>query len=188
MELISPISCLVTVLEQVKQASMQHKAKLLKNEAITRAVLIDPVLRALGWDTTNPNMIEFEPFYKGTKLDYALNDQHGNVKIIVEAKALGENLSDDKIFTMVLAYGLTYNFPSVFLTNGIIWKHYKLAEINNIKDPVILDLSQGTMVESALYLIQHLDAAHYWNNHQTPIPLEVTKHVEVPQTIALPAV
>lgn len=161
MQIKSPIRQLVETLEQVKHSAKQHEGKLRKNEATTRAALIDPVIRALGWDTANPEMVEFERYYRDTKLDYALSDRSGEVRIIVEAKALMENLNDDKIFTKILSYGITYKIPNVFLTDGIIWKHYKLAEFNKL-EPVVLDLNKDSLVACAKYLIDTLDAAQYW--------------------------
>ena len=187
MEIISPIIRLIQVLEQVKQSAKQHEWKLKKNEAITRAVLIDPVIRALGWDTTNPDMVEFERYYKDTKLDYALNDPKGDVRIIVEAKAFGVNLNDDKIFTIILTYGITYKIPSIFLTDGLVWKHYKLAEFNKI-DPVVLDLKKDSLVDCALYLITNLDAALYWYDGKPTPQQEVVKPVEAAPVTLPPAV
>ena len=56
----SPLSNLCDVLIQIKDSAKQYTATLEKNEASTRAVLIDPVLRSLGWDIANTHMVEVE--------------------------------------------------------------------------------------------------------------------------------
>lgn len=162
MNIESPLGILTHILEQVRLAARKHESKLKGNEAITRAVLIDPVVRALGWDTANPDMVEFERYYQGTKLDYALNDADGNPVIIVEAKALGSNLNADKVFTTILTYGITYKIPSVFLTDGLVWKHYKLETLSKI-DPFIFDLRKDSLVNCAMYLTNNLDASLFWS-------------------------
>ncbi|MGI4760500.1 MAG: hypothetical protein ACRYF0_07335 [Janthinobacterium lividum] len=61
-----------------------------KNEAATRAVLIDPVLRALGWDTTNLLLVEPERTVENKQsLDYVLKDRSGKIQSVIEAKKLG---------------------------------------------------------------------------------------------------
>ena len=59
----SPLSNLCDVLIQIQESANQYKATLSRNEAATRAVLIDPILRALGWNTANTNMVEVEKDY-----------------------------------------------------------------------------------------------------------------------------
>jgi hypothetical protein len=78
----SPLSNLCDVLGEIKGSARQYQSILTKNEASTRAVLIDPVLRALGWDTANTHMVEIEktlgryvritPFTTVTKLPVLL--------------------------------------------------------------------------------------------------------------------
>lgn len=53
MRIQSPLSNLCEVLRQINDSAAQYQATLKKNEAATRAVLIDPLLRALGWDIAN---------------------------------------------------------------------------------------------------------------------------------------
>ena len=47
----SPVATLYQILQQVSASAQAHASLFQKNEAATRAALIDPVLRALGWDT-----------------------------------------------------------------------------------------------------------------------------------------
>ncbi len=56
----SPISHLVDVLEKVSDAAQTFDLELKGNESATRAALIDPMLRALGWDVANPGRVLVE--------------------------------------------------------------------------------------------------------------------------------
>ncbi|RPI26966.1 MAG: hypothetical protein EHM70_18360 [Chloroflexota bacterium] len=161
MDIQSPTNSLIRVLERAKQSSKLFQNKLTKNEASTRAVLIDPVLSVLGWDTTNLNMVEFEMFYANTKVDYALYDCSGKLQVIVEAKALGVNLSDIKITSTIVSYCLVHGVPNVFLTDGLIWQHYNKFTPGGVT-PVSYDITKDPIVEFAQYLIQNLDAARFW--------------------------
>ncbi|GAB3240775.1 hypothetical protein GCM10027346_35410 [Hymenobacter seoulensis] len=60
MPVSSPLASLVTVLQTVLSSAKGNTDLLRKNEAATRAALIDPILRALGWDTANVQMVEPE--------------------------------------------------------------------------------------------------------------------------------
>ena len=72
MRIPSPLSDLSDVLSQIKESAIRYEATLKKNEAATRAVLIDPVLRALGWDTADTDMVEVEKTLDQPRVDYAL--------------------------------------------------------------------------------------------------------------------
>ena len=87
MRIQSPLSNLCDVLDQARTSANQYQSTLRKNEAATRAVLVDPILQALGWDTANTFMVEVEKTLDKTRVDYALFDSNGAVCVIVEAKA-----------------------------------------------------------------------------------------------------
>jgi hypothetical protein len=57
MPTISPLASLYQVLQAVRASAQTHAELLRKSEAATRAALIDPVLRVLGWDTANVRMV-----------------------------------------------------------------------------------------------------------------------------------
>lgn len=167
MEIQSPIQSLMQVLDRVQLSALTFQSKLEKNEATTRAALIDPVLCALGWDTANPGMVEFEMFYANTKVDYALYDCAGKLQVIVEAKALGANLSDIKTTSTIVSYCLVHGIPNVYLTDGLIWHHYNQFTPGGVT-PRSFDLRQIPGVEFAQYMIQYLDAAIFWPQQRGP--------------------
>jgi len=166
MRIKSPLSNLSDTINQVKDSAAQYRDTLQRNEAATRAVLIDPILHALGWDTANTYMVEVEKSFEQTRVDYALYDNNAKVRIVVEAKALGSNLDDRSITINLFKYALTYATQDFFLTDGLIWKHITNFQPNN-NDARIVDFGQDDPIDCAAYLVQHLDAAKFWPEEQT---------------------
>ena len=160
MKIKSPLSDLRDVLNQVLSSADNYGSTLKSNEAATRAVLIDPVLRTLGWDTANSFMVEVEKTLNQTRADYALYDDAGTVKTIVEAKKLGENLSQHDV--KLVQYAFTFHLASIFLTDGLTWLHYTDFKPAQFAPTKVLDLQHGDLGEIAAYLVQHLDAALFW--------------------------
>ena len=59
--------------------------------------LIDPLLSALGWDTSDPEQVTLEFEISGKRVDYALKGRDGRPLIVVEAKRLGESLESHTV-------------------------------------------------------------------------------------------
>lgn len=101
-----------------------YKAKLSKNEMLTRYALVDPLLRELGWTMDDPEDVIPEDTTKpgGGRTDYTL----GKNVMIVEVKKLGENLVD-KFTSQVISYVKNKNGVYGVLTNGQKWKMYDVG-------------------------------------------------------------
>ncbi|MGE0156167.1 MAG: hypothetical protein AB7T17_03980 [Geobacter sp.] len=168
----SPLSTLCDVLVQMKEAARIHADSLKNNETLTRVVLIDPVISALGWDISNPHMVEVEKHVgsEGNKpkfLDYLLKGEH---KIVIEAKKMGE-LGDrlEGYFEQILLYASRTGAKSLFLTDGLKWIHYEDVAASNKAPKKIIDLAKTEDMDlpcEAVYLIEHLDAAIFSPSHQ----------------------
>jgi hypothetical protein len=167
MRIQSPLSNLSDVLTQIKDSAIRYQATLKKNEASTRAVLIDPVLRTLGWDTANTYMVEVEKTLDQARVDYALYDNNSTVRIIIEAKSLGTNLAQPAFIMSLVNYAFTFQLQDIFLTDGIIWQHFTNFQPGNVKVERILDMANDNPVDCAAYLVQRLDAAKFWPEEQT---------------------
>lgn len=165
----SPLSNLCDVLTQIKESAKQYQTILTKNEASTRAVLIDPVLRALGWDTANTHMVEIERTLGVVRADYALYDSNKEPKIIVEAKALGTSLSQQALVMSLVSYAFQFQLNDVFLTDGLIWHHYNNFQPKNVAPTKVLNIVQDNPVEVAAYLVQQIDAAKFWPVENTDV-------------------
>jgi len=167
----SPISNFIKVLEQVKEKAQKNRIKLSKSEATTRIALIDPVLTALGWDLSNPDMVEFEHSLSDTRIDYALYNENNEVKAIIEAKSLDGNLNDQKILTKLVSYVYIHKIHDIFLTDGLVWQHYQMNELGNV-DPISMNLAKESLTDIATYLINKLDAIKYWEHESTTENIE----------------
>lgn len=159
----SPLSGLSDVLKLVKSSAENYGGQLQRNEAVTRAVLIDPVLRALGWDVANPAMVEVEkPIAVGGKsgfLDYHLNAEQ---PIIIEAKKLGEPL--ENYFAQLATYAIMMKIDNVFITDGLRWSHYTNISPSNqspVKQIDLGKLEESELTKAAAYFVETLDAALY---------------------------
>jgi len=113
------------------------------NEALTRYVLIDPVLRALGWDTENPDIVRPEERQEGGRPDYIL--YHNGMKLIaLEAKSLGTRLDEKKVLDLGFNYSWKNRIPYFIITDGNVWKIYDvrkmggnlILEINVVGEPI----------------------------------------------------
>jgi predicted type IV restriction endonuclease len=84
---------LIDAIERVRERIKKYENQLKQNEMLTRYVLVDPILRALGWDTENPDQVIPEFQTEVGRPDYIL--RWNDICIGVEAKKLG---AGDKIF------------------------------------------------------------------------------------------
>jgi hypothetical protein len=160
MPTLSPLALLVAALADVYQQAQQHQVLLRKNEAATRTALVDPILRALGWDTTNLYMVEPEHTVQNKQsLDYVLKGQDGTILAVLEAKKLGEPL--DKLGHVGALIGYAFSLkPKVFIiTDGLHWHCYS-PEHSHYEPTTALHLAEETLLSTALQLLQLLDAAH----------------------------
>ena len=103
----------------VERATAQLRRFPDMNEEDAKAVLIEPLLKILGWDTGSledvkrnfPIVIGRKPVY----LDYVLK-VNGKPRILVEAKAPSEDL--DRFIQQVLSYAKVADIDWAVLTNG----------------------------------------------------------------------
>lgn len=167
MQLKSPLSNLCETLIQIQESAELYGETLKKNEAATRAVLIDPVLQALGWNTANTNMVEVEKTMDSVRADYALYDSNSIPRIIIEAKALGTELNQKKLVMALVGYAFNFGLNDVFLTDGLIWEHFDTFQPDDFSSTKTINLVTDDPVNCAAYFVQHLDVAKYWTIDQS---------------------
>jgi predicted transport protein len=127
------------------------------NEANTKALLIEPMLSALGWDTTDVDQVEREfRVYDKTALDYALKSD-GELRLFVEAKAVGRPLEDKAFISQTVNYANNEGVVWCVLTNGLAYRVYKTNEPVAMEDKLLfeVDIAEGSTsdVAQALELI-----------------------------------
>ena len=98
------------------------------NEQNTRATLITPLLRALGWDTEDLEQVHSEYRYhpSDNPVDYALLDLR-KPRLLVEAKALGRDLGDHKWAGQIMGYASVAGAEWVVLTDGNEYRIYNAS-------------------------------------------------------------
>ena len=121
---------LLITLDTIRERIKEHRKDLAKNEAMTRYVLIDPLLRSLDWDVSNPaDVVPEEGSGAGGKTDYTM----GRNSMVVEAKKFGEVL--DKHTDKLVDYIRTRDVRYGVLTNGSQWRMYDSKETT--RTPVV---------------------------------------------------
>ena len=144
---------LVDVIETLKSRIDKHRSVLQGNEAQTRLSLIDPLLRALGWDTADPALVRPEYVVNGRRADYALMNAQGEVVVFLEAKNLGEQLANHRSQVVAYASELGIRFPA--LTNGNEWEVYDNSQLVPIEQRRVLNVSIAN-ADSAKCALQFL--------------------------------
>jgi hypothetical protein len=163
----SPLSALVATLTEVCRQAEQNRVLLSKNEAATRAALIDPVLRALGWDTADVRMVEPERTVENKQsLDYVLKSPGGTIQSVVEAKKLGESLDKLGHVGALIGYAFSLKPVSFFITDGLNWHCYSPGH-SHYEPTSTIELRADNLLPPALQLLQLLDAAH--SGHGLPL-------------------
>jgi hypothetical protein len=118
------MSDLDEVLAQVRNRLTRYRDQSL-NEQNTKSSLIDPVLRALGWDTEDFEEVhrEYKPKPTDNPVDYALFILR-TPRLFLEAKALGGNLNDRRWANQIMGYAAVSGVEWVVLTDGNEYRLY----------------------------------------------------------------
>ena len=136
---------LVSVIETLQGLIKRHDETIGSFKYRTRMLLIDPLLDALGWDTSDPAMVISDYRAGNGKADYALLGRAQGARIdkpiaFIEAKQLSADIVDaDRVRALINAKitGATY----VGLTNGDRWEFYDVFSQSSIDDRRILSIS-----------------------------------------------
>lgn len=123
---------LVSTIRVVRGLIDSKRAHLSKNETRTRVVLIDPVLRALGWDVSALADVEVEYGPQAKRVDYALLDAKGQPLVLIEAKKLDEELTSKR--TQMLTYCTEVGVCYGVLTDGNCWELYDIWQNKSLDD------------------------------------------------------
>lgn len=112
----------------VLATAQKLKAGTAGNQANTKALLIEPLLSALGWDVSDIDSVEREVrVFDGTFLDYALKVAEVP-RLYIEAKGILENLGDKKFISQAINYANNDGVLWCVLTNGLRYGVYKTNE------------------------------------------------------------
>jgi hypothetical protein len=118
------VTDLSLVLDTVRERIARHQRENI-GEQDTKAALIVPVLRALGWDVEDPEDVKLEYRRRpaDNPVDYALFLLR-SPRLFIEAKSLGARIDDGKWASQILAYATVAGVEWVALTDGNEWRIY----------------------------------------------------------------
>ncbi len=141
---------LLKLIGTLRERIGSHQVALRGNEALTRSVLIDPLLRALGWDTENPMQVVPEyriPSEPRKPADYALFAGGDVPVVIVEAKKLGESLDDAA--RQAVQYCTEDGYKHFAVTDGSRWILYETHRPVALEEKKIarFDLASDSPIE-----------------------------------------
>lgn len=130
---------------QATLASLVERLKGLKekalNEANTKAIFIEPLLGALGWDVSDPDVVEREhKVADGSVVDYALKLGEQPV-IYLEAKPLHDSIDDRKVISKTVNYANNDGVKWCVLTNGQQYRVYKSNEKGDLAQKLLFEVS-----------------------------------------------
>ena len=133
------------------------------NEEDTRELLIDPVIRALGWDPVDgaypgPGVCLKEDFpFENTeeRIDYAMFDQQSRECILVEAKRVSEHTRNH--YQQLARYARDASRCKAVLTNGEWWNIITIRSgIDDSHEERPIGLLREGPREAAQLLSKHL--------------------------------
>ena len=105
----------------------------------TRVGLIDPVLRVLGWDVSDPTQVEVEYPVQLKRADYALLNEGPTPSAFVEAKRLGAELEGHR--EQMTTYSNMGGVKFACLTNGDVWEVYDVYKQAPMEEKRIFQIS-----------------------------------------------
>ncbi len=153
---IAPVALAGTV-EKVLETAKKLKSSG-GNEANTKALLIEPLLASLGWDTADLDQVEREyRVFDGTSLDYALKVE-GTPRLFLEAKAVGKALDDKAFISQTVNYANNEGVVWCVLTNGLAYRVYKTNEPVGMEEKLLFEVDLTEAEEgSATEVAQSLE-------------------------------
>lgn len=133
------------------------------HETCTRYAIIDPIIRALGWEISDPVECEVE-FQRGNqgRVDYALFNRDAQYVILIEAKRLDK---DSSTFERQLAkYARGMRAGVGVLTDGELWHLYDLSERGRFENKLVatVDIYEGNTRKAAQILNKMLSRRNWW--------------------------
>ncbi len=131
---------LIEVLDSVREKIRRYEEHGV-NEQNTKTALVDPVLRALGWDVGDLEQVqqEYRRRPRDKPVDYALMLLR-TPRLFVEAKALGQNLNDRRWANQIMGYASVAGVEWVVLTNGNEYRIYNACAAVPIEEKLFREI------------------------------------------------
>ena len=147
-----PLENLLILVKKLRGRIDSHGAAFRQNEMLTRYALIDPLLRELGWNTEDPDMVIPEYSSGRGRSDYALCEESKPV-IMLEAKSLDTPLKDavEQVIKYCMYEGTKYSA----VTDGRRWEIYEPHNPVHIDEKRIIsfDLKDPSVINVCLKVL-----------------------------------
>ena len=146
--------------------TIEDKLEYIDTEETTKIALINPFIRLLGYDTTNPSIVRAEytadvGVKQGAKVDFAILENEEPI-IFIECKSVNKELTSDNISQLYRYFSIT-DIQIGILTNGIDYKFFTTGIDNNRMDEKpfldinLLNLNKKDIVELAKFKKSNFD-------------------------------
>ena len=130
-------------IEEARRVLTIHHEYLKGNETRTRALVIDDVLTALGWDIKDPARVWLEHRANGSCMDYVLRSSSGGFLAVVEAKPSDSSLKDaDR--RQATGYLAEIGAHYAVLTNGGRWEAWEIVTGTPRRESMFVEVNLAT--------------------------------------------
>ena len=180
-----PLESLLELVKTLSDRIDRHGPALRQSESLTRYALIDPLLRELGWDTSDPNMVIPEYRVPNNQLaDYALiND--GRPVIVVESKKLDEPLQSGKALDQGILYCAHTGSKHFVLTDGRRWQIYESSNTTPVISFDLRDDPTQVCLEALALWHSSVESGNL-TAAQSPVVEPRQPHQSIPEIVANP--
>lgn len=144
--------------------------------ACTQHTLINPILKALGWDLSNPHdcylqyTLNYKKDFLDKTIDYVLLDTNSNPAVLIETKSMYTNCRRPDPFRRLARY--LYNIPTAniaIVTNGLHWIFLTRCKADwQTSNKYTLTVHNQSIHDNAKYLHNILSKDNVINNNYTP--------------------
>ena len=143
------------MIELLRDIETRLDSRSYANEAAVREGIVVPLLRALGWNTFDPEQVRPEHPNPAGRIDYALMQRGGRPAVLIEVKAVGRSLDGDR---QLFGYCFEEGVPLAVLTDGRSWNFYLPAGVGRIDERRIhsLQLTDRSAEEAERMLVRYL--------------------------------
>lgn len=128
------------------------------NEASVSIGIVAPVLRALGWDDSDPDQVIPEYSSGGRRVDFALCAINRRPSLFIEVKGVGKALEGEK---QLFEYAFHEGIPLCLLTDGRDWSFFLPGAQGSYDDRRVyrLQINQRPAAECVTILERYLSQA-----------------------------
>lgn len=128
------------------------------NEAAISFAVVMPILRALGWDDSDPDQVMPEYASGGRRVDFALCGAGRRPSLFIEVKGVGRALDGDR---QLFEYAFHEGIPLCLLTDGREWNFFLPSGQGNYDERRVyrLQLNERSPAECAQVLTRYLSHA-----------------------------